>query len=142
MAEYSDVEFQEFLLIHAVLPRLLPECKPTYSQQLKLMNKMVENIESVAQYIPRQTLQLFQKMRKIHSDGTSIGCTNIRTEIANLLPGDTFAMFVRYQNCTLMVHLLNNSDEYNAVVATFPGDLLLSEIYQHESDIEVIVFFF
>lgn len=60
--------------------------------------------------------------------------------------GDTFAMFIRHQNCAIMIHvpaneLINTADEpENVIVATFPGSLHPRDIYENEnsSDLEVI----
>lgn len=57
--------------------------------------------------------------------------------------GDTFAMFIRRQNCAIMIHvpangLININDEpENVIVATFPGSLHPRDIKEHLNDIEV-----
>lgn len=139
MDEDTERELNEFMLTHAVLPRRLPEQKPTYTQQLSMLNKMIANIDSVKECIPQKTRDFFQRFQQLHKSGTSIRAQTINDQIKELHPGDTFAMFVRHQNCTVMVHRMeNNNDDYNVVVATFPGDLQFSEVYKYESDIEVI----
>lgn len=59
------------------------------------------------------------------------------------LLGDTFAMYVRRQNCAVMIHVPANEmvsvdETKNVIVSTFPGNLHPREIYQHSGDIEVI----
>lgn len=124
MDEDDEWNFNEFMLTHAVLPRRLPEQKPNFSQQLRMLNVMIENIQSADQCIPQKTREFFQRFQKIHEYGTSIGAGVIHEQIKALHSGDTFAMFVRRQNCTLMIHRLENDyDDHNVVVSTFPGDL-------------------
>lgn len=135
----SDVEMDinEFMLTHAVLPRYLPEQKPQFSQQRALMTEMMKTITNLEEWMPSKTVQFFKRFKELHGNGTSISSSLIQQQIRSLSADDTFAMFVRRQNCTLIIHKL--ADGLNdVVVATFPGDLLSSEIYKHDSDIEVI----
>lgn len=58
------------------------------------------------------------------------------------LSGDTFAMYVRRQNCAVMIHVPANEmvsvdETKNVIVSTFPGNLHPREIYRHIGDIEV-----
>lgn len=61
-----------------------------------------------------------------------------------LMTGDTFAMYIHRQQCTIMIYvpandLINSTEEpEDAIVATFPGSLHPRDIYEHESDLEVI----
>lgn len=97
---------------------------------------MVASVESLQRNVPRKTIEMLQSFRKVQSQCTE---ANIASEINRLSPGDTFAMFVRHQNCTLMIYMPLNQTQ-NVIVATFPGNLPKSEIYKHKSDIEVCVF--
>lgn len=59
--------------------------------------------------------------------------------------GDTFAMFVRRQNCVILVHMsqdgmVDAEKSQNVIVATFPANLHPGEIYKYDSDLQVISF--
>lgn len=138
--EEPESNINEFFLYHVVLPRHLPAVKPKYSQQMALVAEMMKTITSLKQFIPSKTIKLFETFDNIHSKGTSADVSDIRDAIRSLKAGDTFAMFVRRQNCALMIHKrFENNECNNVVVATFPGDLPSNEIYKHASDIEVIL---
>lgn len=140
MGDDSDVEVDnEFMLNHVVLPRYLPEKRPQYPQQLALISELLKAISYLNDWIPPKTVEFFKRFEKLHSNGTSTSSSLIREQIDSLGADDTFAMFVRRQYCTIIIHKLSENDGLNdVVVATFPGDLSSSQIYKHESDIEVI----
>lgn len=134
----DDTEFDqnEFILNHVVLPRYLPPEKQGYAKQLKLMKTFIENVFAVP-IVPARTVALFKQFKRIHLDGTADNLKSaLSREIRSLLPGHSFAMFVRRQNCTLTIH--KKSDGDGVILATFRGDMLSSEVYSHESDIVVI----
>lgn len=134
-------EWQDMLLNHIVLPRYLPQSKSRHFHQteLKLLNEMVENVVNLSQKIPPKTVQLFEKMRKIHHERTP---SNISKEINALQPGDSFAMFVRRQNCVFLIYAPPDENivagqPQNVIVSTFPGNLHPKEVYKCDSDMEV-----
>lgn len=141
VSEVDSQEVQDTLLTHIILPRFLPQQKPRFYHELDLMSRIVDTVENLDEWIPSKTVELMQKLRRVHFE-----CTPqvISEEINALRPGDTFAMFVRRQNCAFMIHKPSNGmvkveDEIasNVIVATFPGNLHPGEIYKHDSDIEV-----
>lgn len=131
------------VLAHVILPRFLPQETSHHLDQtdLQLLRKMVENVVHSSGTVPMQTVKLFQSLWKIHDD---LNAETISTEINALRPGDSFAIFVRRQRWMFMIHAPPCNDENAAnnepqevIVATFPGNVRPSEIYKHESDIEV-----
>lgn len=145
MDDETGIDDNEFVLNHVILPRFLKPEKPKYAQQLQLMDRMVQNVEKLAKFIPDKTVDLMQRFKRIHiSSPDDDFKAEITRQIRQLQHGtiDTFAMFVRKQNCTFMIHMLSNENANNRrpvfVLATFPGDLPSREIYKHDSDIEVI----
>lgn len=145
MDEATERDDDEFILNHVILPRYLRPEKQKYANQLKLMDRMVENVVDLAKFIPDKTVDLMKRLKRIHIPSADVDFeTEIRRQIQQLQRGaiDTFAMFVRRQNCTFMVHALPNANGNNRrpefVLATFPGDLPSSEIYKHDGDIEVV----
>lgn len=134
------------LLTHIILPRYLPQ---EISHDLdytdaKLLHEMVDNVVSLSGIIPTKTVKLFQSMRKIHDNMTP---TRISNEINGLRSGDSFAIFVRRQRWMFIIHApeqpphdknATDSEPQEVIVASFPGNVRPSEIYKHESDIEVI----
>lgn len=130
----------DVLLHHVILPRVLPQEKSRnlYETEIDLMlKKMVKNVE-IVEFMPPKTVELFQRLQRTH-----IKCTkeNISREIRNLRAGDTFAMLVRSQHTAFMIYVpLNETsdDVQNVIVSTFPSNLHPGQIYNHESDFEVI----
>lgn len=144
MSANTDMDDHEFILYHVVLPRFLPQEKPRYTKQLKLMAEMVENVAKLSRHLPSKTVNLMKRLRKMHIECTGDEfIAEISHQIRGLRrPGDTFAMFVRRQNCTFMVHVLSNATNVNEpndlILATFPGDMQNNDVYRYESDLEVI----
>lgn len=135
----SSEHNEDVLLHHVILPRVLPQKKTPrlYETEFNLMKIMVTNVKNLAQYIPSKTVELFERLHRVH-----MMCTkeNISEEIKALQPGDTFAMFVRLQHTGLMIHVPsteNVNNVQNVIVSTIPN-LHPVEIYSHESDFEVI----
>lgn len=131
------------MLHHIVLPRVLPQEKSSDLQatELHLMRYMVENVENMDEWIPRQTVNLFRKLKKVQTDCTP---QKVSAAIRGLEPGDTFAMFVQNQQCAIMIHVPPNENIVNikrVIVASIPGSLPPSEVYGHTSDIEVSTLF-
>ncbi|XP_055297736.1 uncharacterized protein LOC129566134 [Sitodiplosis mosellana] len=130
---------EDKLLHHVILSRWLPQENPYHLEDGEtLMKRMIENVENLAEWIPSKTVELFERLKRINLECTE---SVISEEIASLKPGDTFAMFVRRQNCVIMIHVLtdaklNGELSPNTIVATFPGRLHSREIYEHDSDIE------
>lgn len=135
-------QWQDMLLKHIILPRYLPQFKSRHFHQteLRLLNGMVENVVKLSEKIPSKTVQLFEKLQKVHHERTP---SNISSEINSLQPGDTFAMFVRRQNCVFIIYAppdenVRYGKPKNVIVATFPGNLHPNEVYHCDSDMEVI----
>lgn len=139
--QLSPLQKQNILLNHIILPQFLPATtSPRFHQtELKLFDEMFNTVMDLSHSIPKETVALFKSMHKIHHKLTP---ANVSREINALQPGDTFAMFVRRQNCAFIVHVpagdaVVNGKPQNAIVATFPGRLHPNEVYKAESDIEV-----
>lgn len=129
---------EDVQLHHVLLPRVLPkERGDLYQVEHDLMTLMVRTMENLSESLPSKTMKLFQTLEKVHTERTPIIVSN---EINALGPGDTFAMFVRFQHSMIMIHVPSNKNSDNidnAVVATFPGSLHPNEVYNHNSDMEV-----
>lgn len=128
----------ENILNHIILPRNFPqERSPNFvTEELELLKRMLKNVESLSEDIPMNTLQMMQTLADFHLKTCP---KTIKRNINNLQPGETFAMFVRSQNCALMIHMLPEApaDSENIVVATFPGKVHPKEVYDNPSDLEV-----
>lgn len=124
---------------HVILPRFLPQCKSKFihSEELELLTRMVNNVESLADCIPLNTMKLIRSMNEVHRNRTA---STISYKINTLKPGETFAMFVRRQNCAIMIHAQSagaGDSNNNIVVATFPGTINHKKVYESSSDLEV-----
>lgn len=137
----TDQQWQDMLLNHIILPRILPQSKSRHFHQteLNILDEMVKCVEMLSEHIPSETVRLFRRMKNVHFN---LSPNNVANEINGLRTGDSFAMFVRRQNCTFMIHAPKDNNQINQVphtviVATFPGNLHPNEVYEHDSDIEV-----
>lgn len=115
------------------MPRFLPCEKPGYVKQLKLMNKMLQSVFEVA-LIPNETMDFLKQFHRLHFTSEEHFQTVLKDQITTLDRDETFAMFVRRQNCTLMIHKQHDN---STILATFRGDMKSSDVYRYESDIEV-----
>lgn len=133
----------EALMDHIILPRFLPQSKSLdfHPQELELLMRMVHNVESLAKFIPANTLKMARSLATVHRNRTA---DIVAKEINNLKPGETFAMYIRRQNCAIMIHCQSNAQAYanDMIVATFPGRLHPNEVYTNPSDLEVIECFY
>lgn len=133
----SEQEKQELLMNHVVLPRFLPQQKSSnrYDEDLGLMWSMIAKVDQLAAHVPARTLKMFQSLHRVHRQPTA---GTISTEIRALKPGETFAMFVRRQNCAVMIHMPPGQSD-RVIVSTFPGNLHPKVVYEANSDLEVSV---
>lgn len=148
MADDNDVPMElaiknveDELLEHIILPRVLPQEKSRklYDTEMSLMNKMVENVETMAHVIPAKTVELFQRLHSVHMDRTK---ENVSRHINNLHPGDTFAMFVRFQHTALMIYVPpneNDVDDVKNVIVSTITNLHPDEIYNDKPGIDFMV---
>lgn len=136
------VRFQENLLNHIVLPRVLPQekSKDLEQEELALLSNVKNAVQDCQEWLPATTVQLFESFERVHKTCTP---ESIANEIKELKPGHTFAMFVRRQNCGFFIYMPEDgnseesSDMKTVVVATFPGNFHPKEIYEHSSDLQV-----
>lgn len=135
------------LLNHVVLPRFLPQSRSEqlHSEELALMSFMAKNVtnnELLTQYLPPATVKMFNMINEAH---TNLSPTIVSQQIRSLQPGDTFGMFVRRQNCGIMIHMpkiFHDDQSKRVIVATFPGNIHRKHIYQNDSDIKVTILWF
>lgn len=148
--ENEEQKFQKHksLMNHIVLPRFLPQENSIdiIDEELKLlehMNSTLNNFANSYGHIPKSTIEMFDGLKRMY---TTCSPEAILKEIRRLVPGETFAMFVRRQNCALTIHMPEtNGDDANQsdrlIVATFPGSVNPNHHAQHNGcDIEVSQF--
>lgn len=129
----TAIDRNEFNLNHIVLPRYLPQKNQDYTDQLQLVSRMLKNVLAT-KTLPTNTIRLFNQLKRIYVDTKDEMLKDaLSKEIKSLRSNDTFAMFVRQQNCTLIVHKKAKS----VILATFHSDVKPSEVYDHDSDLEV-----
>lgn len=139
MVSLSELETQNILLNHVVLPRVLPQEKARFIHEQAIINLMVENVENLSDWLPEKTVEMMDRLKRVTREYTRTVVSEIINELE---PGDSFSMFIRRQNCTIMFYIPpteeNSTEEpQNIIVATFIGTLHPKEIFKHESDIEV-----
>lgn len=130
----------ENLLHHVVLPRVLPQNYPKdyEDQELNLLSRLVRTVENSSQILPIETVELFQRLKRVHMKRTP---ENISNEINSLKPGDTFAMFIRRQNTAFLIQVPKEPADgiKNVTIATFPGNLHPAKMHESFHDLQVIV---
>lgn len=143
----TDEEFEDEVLDkrikvmnHILLPRKLPqEQYDSCDTDLALMNQIVEIVQKLDSHLPAKTVKLLKKVRQIYLKCTP---TAVSKAIKTLGPGDTFAMFLRSQDCAIMFHVPKDEiidNVQNVIIATTPRSLDPSAIYDNAgSGIEVI----
>ncbi|XP_031637089.1 uncharacterized protein LOC116349684 [Contarinia nasturtii] len=136
----EDIEEKyKILLNHVVLPRFLPQNRSEHlcSEELALVSAMVKNVtenELLTQHIPPATIKMLNMLNEVHKN---LSPNTVSQQIQSLKPGDTFGMFVRRQNCGIMIHMPVDFDQSKRViVATFPGNIHPKHIYSNDSDIK------
>lgn len=87
MADDGEADSQkdlDILMDHVIFPRVLPEEKIKYRHDEKLMIKMVENVEHLSQWLPEKTVEMMQRLKRVHLE-----CTKniVSEEINDLEPG-------------------------------------------------------
>lgn len=140
--EPNQLDYHSILLNQVIFPRVLPQQKPHYAHELDLLMLMVENVIRLKKWMPSKTVELLETLKTVHIDGKPRS-SSVSEFINSLCPGKSFAMFVRAQNCVLIVHMPTHQtskikEMQNVIVATFPGNLNPREIYKYDSDVEVI----
>lgn len=133
----------ENVLNHVLLPRFIPpDANFDYGQQeANILIRMNEAARSLADCLPSGTVAMFASfvhVQQMHS------VESIRDGVLGLLPGQTFAMYVRSQNTVFMCHMPANASTdakpngtTPVIVATFPGRIGVRHVYSHPSDLEV-----
>lgn len=124
----------EDLLYHIVLPRVLPQNKSINSErhELALLTRITNTIRGLDKWsISPETVRLFDSFEQIHLTRTP---ELISTKIMALQPGNSFAMFVRRQNCGFMIHMPIEENQTakikTVIVSTFPGNVHPKNIYK------------
>lgn len=99
--------------------------------------RMVHNVEYFSESVPANTLKLMRSLATVHRNRMA---HIVAKEISGLKPGQTFGMFIRRQNCAIMIHSQSNgkAGSNDMIVATFPGRVHPNEVYKNPSDLEVI----
>lgn len=88
MADDVEAESQEtleILLNHVFFPRVLPEQKTQHIYDEKIMIKMVENVEHLSEWLPQKTVEMLQRLKRVHLECTK---STISEEINDLEPGE------------------------------------------------------
>lgn len=141
----EDLNLENDLLDHVLLPRLLPQTKGNnlHDLELDLLLRMVELVEVQDEWIPAPTVKMFQNLYLVQAECQP---EMIFEQINDLKPGGTFALFVKGQNCVFVVHMpLTDDNEQpddltTVIVATFPGSMDPKDINKNFGDFEVSFF--
>ncbi|XP_031624364.1 uncharacterized protein LOC116341417 [Contarinia nasturtii] len=137
-----DYGMEYELLNHVILPRFLPQMRrfSTYQHGFELLSRMTEVISANEKYIPASIIQTFWNMYSNHIISIPLTvCDNINALKSN----DTFAMYVKGQDCMFTVHMPpieadQIPDESTPViVATFQYNFHPSDINETFNDFEI-----
>lgn len=103
------------------------------AEELELLKRLTKSVESLSNFIPANTLEMMRSLVDVH---VSVKPNTIEDKLSNLQPGETFAMFVRSQNCAISFHRDPEEPE-DIIVTTFPGKVHPKEVYNHVGDLVV-----
>lgn len=144
----EDLNLENDLLDHVLLPRLLPQTKRNnlHDLELDLLSRMAELVEVQDEWIPAPTVKMFENLYHVQAECQP---ETIFEQINDLKPGGTFALFVKGQNCVFVVYmpLTDDNDQpepddlTTVIVATFPGSMDPKDIYKNFGDFEVSFFY-
>lgn len=137
----GDENFESDLLNHVLLPRFLPQMRDRklYDHGVELLQRMVDLIGVEDELIPISTIEMMRTLNKIQ---TNCVPEAISEEINALTPGKTFAMFVKRQNCAIVIYMppqeINEpNEETTLIVATFHGSYSPKLVNETVDDFEV-----
>lgn len=138
----SQLEKHSILLNHVLFPRVLPQRKTRFNDEQAIVMQFLENVKNAQEWLPMKTVEMMERLKRVTLECTRTVVSDIINELG---AGDSFSMFIRRQNCTIMFHIPSNEGSYveelqNIIVATFMGNLHPNEIFEYESDIEVSFF--
>lgn len=101
-------KMMDILLDHVLFPRVLPQEKSKPIHELELLMKMIENVENLSKWLPLKTVEMLQRLKRIH-----IECTPavIWEEINDLKPGKIpilpiNSIFIVFKFCNFTMNLL------------------------------------
>lgn len=144
MIEHNESKSQNCLLDHVILPRVLPQHKSSYTHEQALIDQIIENVDGMSDWLPPKTVEMMKRLKRVNYECTPTVISELINELRS--PGDTFSMFVRWQNTavifyipkdTLDTKVSNGGEPDHITVAIFPGCLHPRVVYDNDSDVEV-----
>lgn len=135
----SELETQNILLNHVLFPRVLPQEKAKFIHEQQIVYQLIETMENASEWLPEKSVEMMDRLKRVSRECTK----TVTSEIINELePGDSFSMFIRRQNCTIMFYIPKSAEStteepLHIIVGTFIGTLHPKEMFKHDSDIEV-----
>lgn len=132
-------EIFEILVDHVFLPKKISGTNPAVNideQDEKLLSFILDSIENSSVQLPESTAHLFRTMVDVqcHRDWEK---TKIAFHIQSLLPGHMFGLYIRKQNCGLLIYAPPNGDR---IVSTFQASVPNEIICSSPSDVQVCFF--
>lgn len=88
VTEADTLRTRDILMDHVILSRVLPEEKSRYIYEQMLMIKMVENVENLSDWLPAKTVEMFQRLKRVHLECTK---SDIAEEINDLEAGKLYS---------------------------------------------------
>lgn len=128
------------MIDHMFLPRKLFEAstKMLHEVENTLLEHFITILETFHEKgdLPDTTIDFFRNLRKIHTDRASLNKQTIARQIDAVKPGQMFGMYVREQNCGILIYAPKNlAAEW--IFSTFHPSLENEVISGNENDIQV-----
>lgn len=82
--EADTLRSRDILMDHVIFARVLSEEKTRYNYQEMLMIKMVENVENLSDWLPSKTVEMLQRLKRVHLECTK---SEVADEINDLEAG-------------------------------------------------------
>lgn len=110
----------EHIVDQLFLPRRMTVVPAVPAVELIILKWMAHTLDQTdgAQGISAHTKRLFKNMVSIHCDG-AMNIQTIAAQIDSAAPGDMFGMFVRPQNCCVLIHTPKKHECNELMMTTF-----------------------
>lgn len=107
MVEYDEIKYQNSLLEHVILSRVLPQKKSCYTHEQVLIDQMIDSVDNMSDVLPQKTVEMMKRLKRVHSECTP---TVVSKLINQLGCGDMFYMFIRNQNTAIIFYVPKYAD--------------------------------
>lgn len=131
------------MLDHVILPRKLSSATTELLPQteVELLENFIDTFRVFHEtdIIPDVTKHLFKNLKTLHGRCAKLDQKTIAEQIDALEPGQIFGMYVREQNCAILVYAPPDNTDDQWILSTFHPSLPNAVISGNRSDVQVSI---